>query len=534
MSVNIIVAVGNYVPNHGFPIGIKGNMPWHNKADLKWFKDTTTGHPVIMGRKTFEAIGHPLPNRMNIVVTSRTHIWQDNTDTNIRICDKLEEAIKFAKTIDEEIFIIGGASIYDYALSQNLVDKVLIDMLAVDVPDADTFFPDIVTNNEWEEVGRPTEIENRKAYAMTYVKCKGLNNHVDEQYLDLVNDIIEHGETKDTRAGKTRSLFGKQLRFNLKEGLPILTTKKVYTKGVVHELLWFLKGDTNIKYLVENGVHIWDDDAYRYYLEVVKTCKGVEGYEKAYSKEIFLKFVRLGSFGEHLYNNDKSVYHYGDLGPVYGKQWRDWGGKHIDWDSTVINEKGVDQVKEVIEKLKTNPDDRRIIISAWNVGELKTMALPPCHYCCQFYTKKMTLEERLKYYEDNVGVWMHENNYELLDEWNIPRRKLSCMFHMRSNDICCGAPFNWMSYGVLTHMVAQCANMDVDELIFECGDTHIYENHIKIFKEEQAVRNPHMYPLPKLWLNPDITNIDDFTYDDIKVIGYKSYPTIKYPLNVGL
>lgn len=526
MSVNIIVAVGNYVPNHGFPIGIKGNMPWHNKADLKWFKDTTTGHPVIMGRKTFEAIGHPLPNRMNIVVTSRTHIWQDNTDTNIRICDKLEEAIKFAKTIDEEIFIIGGASIYDYALSQNLVDKVLIDMLAVDVPDADTFFPDIVTNNEWEEVGRPTEIENRKAYAMTYVKCKGLNNHVDEQYLDLVNDIIEHGETKDTRAGKTRSLFGKQLRFNLKEGLPILTTKKVYTKGVVHELLWFLKGDTNIKYLVDNNVHIWDDDAYRYYLELTK-----ENTTTPKSKEEFLDEVLKETKIFYKTNNNNvseyKPYVFGDLGPIYGHQWTNWNG--------------INQIKEVIEKLKTSPDDRRLIVSAWNVGELKSMALPPCHYCCQFYTKKMTFKEREQYVMDNYVdasvVWYPDDvktSNKIFDNAGVPTRKLSCMFHMRSNDICCGAPFNWMSYGVLTHMVAQCANMDVDELIFECGDTHIYENHIKIFKEEQAVRNPHMYPLPKLWLNPEITNIDDFTYDDIKIEGYKSYPSVKYPLSVGL
>lgn len=515
--VNIIVAVGNYVSNKGFPIGVNGNMPWRNKNDLKWFKDTTTGHPVIMGRKTFEAIGHPLKNRTNIIVTSRDDLWTENS--GIRVYNNLEDAIKFAKSIDEEVFIIGGASIYDYALSHNYVDKVLIDMLSEEAPNADTFFPDIVTNPDWEEIGRPIEIENRKAYVMTYVKCNGKNNHVDEQYLKLVNDIIEHGEVKDTRAGRTRSLFGKQLRFNLKEGLPILTTKKVFTKGVIHELLWFLKGDTNIKYLIENGVHIWDDDAYRYYLEVVKRCKGVEGYEKAYSKEIFLKFVRLGSFGEHLYNNDKSVYHYGDLGPVYGKQWTNWDG--------------INQIKEVIEKLKTNPDDRRLIVSAWNVGKLHDMALPPCHYCCQFYTKEMTLEERLKYYEDNVGVWMYENNYELLDEWNIPRRKLSCMWNQRSVDCGLGWCFNALSYSILTHMIAQCANMDVDELIFSGGDVHVYENHIEPLKE-QLSRNPHMYALPTLKLNPNITKIEDFTYEDIKIEGYRSYPAIKMPLSVGL
>ena len=229
--VTIIVAVGNYVSKKGFPIGKGGTMPWHNKNDLKWFKDTTTGHPIIMGRKTFDAIGHPLPNRTNIIVTSRKEYA---VKYNINVVSDLEEAIAYAKTIDNEVFIIGGASLYEYALTHNLVDKILIDMLAVDVPDADTFFPDVITNKEWEEVGRPIEIENRKAYAMTYVKCKGKNNHVDEQYLKLVNEIIKNGEKKDTRAGKTRSLFSKQLRFNLKEGLPMLTTKKMFAKGVIH------------------------------------------------------------------------------------------------------------------------------------------------------------------------------------------------------------------------------------------------------------------------------------------------------------
>ena len=538
--VNIIVAVGNYIVNKGFPMGKNGAMPWNNKADLKWFKDTTTGHPVIMGRKTYEAIGHPLKNRTNIIVSTREDLWVENS--GIRVYDNLESAITFAKAIDEEVFIIGGASIYDYALSHDLVDRIYIDMLSENVPDADTFFPrDIVTDNCWEEIGRPVEIEPRKAYAMQFVKMRGRNNNVDSQYLDLVNRIINEGVEKDTRAGKTRSIFGVQMRFNLKEGLPMLTTKKMFAKGVIHELLWFLKGDTNIKYLVENGVHIWDDDAYRYYLEVVKRCKGVEGYEKAYSKEIFLKFVRLGSFGEHLYNNDKSVYHYGDLGPVYGKQWRDWGGKHTDWDSTVINEKGVDQVKEVIEKLKTNPDDRRIMISAWNVGEIKDMALPPCHYCCQFYTKKMTFKEREQYvvdhYADGSVVWYpddEERSSKIFDNAGVPTRKLSCMWNQRSVDILLGLPFNILSYSILTNIIAHCVNMDVDELIFNGGDVHVYENQIEEYERSQKNNNPHMYALPTIVLNLEKKEIDDFKYEDIKIEGYKSYPTVKYPLSVGL
>lgn len=520
--VNIIVAVGNFVIGKGFPIGKNGNMPWHNKADLKWFKDTTTGHPVIMGRKTFEAIGHPLKNRTNIVVTtSYNDLWAENA--GVRVYEDLEDAIKFAKTIDEEVFIIGGASIYDYALSHDLVDRIYIDMLAEDVKDADTFFPDVIMNMEWEEVGRPVEIENRKAYAMEYVKIRGKENHVDEQYLNLINRIIKEGVEKDTRAGKTRSIFGVQMRFNLKEGLPMLTTKKMFAKGVIHELLWFLKGDTNIKYLVDNGVHIWDDDAYRYFLtnfkgsgdnfEVTKdnvflkedenggllrefnngNCNYV-AKNKNITKEEFVENVKKGEkwwfVGENFPVFEK--YTFGELGPVYGHQWRNW--------------RGVDQIKEVIEKLRNNPDDRRIMISAWNVGEIKDMALPPCHYTCQFYTKKLP----------------------------NGKREISCMFQMRSNDAILGLPFNILSYSILTHMIAQCCDMEVGELIFSGGDVHVYENQVEIYEKEQKNRNPHMYSLPTLSLNPDIKEIDDFKYEDIKIEGYKSYPTVKYPLSVGL
>ena len=530
--VNIIVAVGNHVNGKGFPMGKNGAMPWNNKADLKWFKDTTTGHPVIMGRKTYEAIGHPLKNRTNIVVSTRDDLWTENS--GIRVYDNLEGAINFAKTLDEEVFIIGGASIYDYALSNDLVDRIYIDMLAEKADDADTFFPDIIVNNDWEEVGRPIEIESRKAYATEYVKIRGKETHVDEQYLNLVNRIIKEGVEKDTRAGKTRSVFGVQMRFNLKEGLPMLTTKKMFAKGVIHELLWFLHGDTNIKYLVDNGVHIWDDDAYRYYLELMKKYKvvdptGVEiKIDNPLSKEEFLEKVKDPLNFHHGFRiNDESYtyYKYGDLGPVYGHQWRNWNG--------------VDQVKEVIEKLRNNPDDRRIMISAWNVGEIKDMALPPCHYCCQFYTREMTIEERQRWVIDHEleitfpDDYFHRDLGKLFDEWGVPSRKLSCMWNQRSVDCGLGWSFNVLSYSILTHMVAQCVNMVPDELIFNGGDVHVYENHIGPLKE-QLSRNPHMYALPTLKLNPNMTEIDDFTYEDIKIEGYKSYPTIKMPLNVGL
>ena len=540
-NVNIIVALGNYVPGKGYPIGSNNTIPWHNSSDLKWFKETTMEHPVIMGRKTFESIGKPLPGRTNIVVSRSKDLWQDKV--GIRVCDSLESAIEFAKTIDKEIFIIGGASIYKYALDHNLVDRLYVDFLSEEVKDADSFFPDLFLLDDWFEESKPLEIEPRKAYVMIYVKQHGMNNHVDEQYLNLVNEILEKGVEKDTRAGKTLSLFGKQLRFNLKEGLPMLTTKKMFAKGVIHELLWFLKGDTNIKYLVDNGVHIWDDDAYRYFLEKTKGVSYLNLTKEQFLEEVKNKSTRKKLFEKYYYDqlseekkqnwipqtiNDDG-YRCGDLGPVYGKQWRNWNG--------------VDQVKELINKLRTNPDDRRLMISAWNVSQIPTMALPPCHYCCQFYTKEMTIKERKQWAINNRIEFEHYDCYsnpsdeeivEMFDKTGVPKRKLSCMWQQRSVDSLLGLPFNILSYAILTHIIAACANMDVDELIFTGGDVHVYKNQIDAYVAEQKERNPHLYGLPKLVLNKDITNIEDFKYEDIKIEGYESYPTVKYPLSVGL
>ena len=538
MELNAIVAVGMLQDNRGWPIGKDGKMPWHCPEDLKWFKDVTMGYPVIMGRKTYESIKKPLVGRLNIVISTTMNINRETcVYDNLVFAHSVEDAIEIAEKKSDKAFVIGGGSIYKYCIDNNLLDKIYIDELNEKVDDADTFFPIFTMLQGWDMVGRGVEIKPGYACATVWEYNGGYNNDVDKQYLDLINEIMCLGEEKDTRAGKTRSLFGKQLRFNLKNGLPMLTTKKMFSKGVIHELLWFLNGDTNIKYLVENGVHIWDDDAYRYYLELNKYWRGPDGLEDVYDKETFLKMVKLGSFSEKILNQDKSRYYYGDLGPVYGAQWVKWGG--------------VNQIKELINTLKNNPDDRRMIVSAWNVGEISNMALPPCHYCCQFYTKKMTEYERWMYFEKNMlKEDDEEGNYNLntfkdiryidgsllpyLDRMGVPSRKLSCMWNMRSNDVCCGLPFNIMSYALFTHMVAQCVNMDVDELIFNGGDVHIYENHVETFKNEQSKRNPYKYALPKLVLNPNIKNINEFKYEDIKIEGYKSYPTVKYELNVGL
>lgn len=263
-----------------------------------------------------------------------------------------------------------------------------------------------------------------------------------KQYLELCEHILENGVKKNDRTGTgTISVFGHQMRFDLQEGFPLLTTKKVFLKGIIYELLWFLKGDTNIKYLQDHGVHIWDEWA------------------------------------------DEN----GNLGPVYGHQWRSWGTK---------DGRTIDQISNVIEQIKTNPDSRRLIVSAWNVGELDEMALPPCHTLFQFY---------------------------------VADGKLSCQLYQRSADVFLGLPFNIASYSLLTMMVAHVCGLQPGEFIHTTGDTHIYLNHIEQIKT-QLQRTPRK--LPTMKLNPEVKNIFDFEYEDFILEGYDPHPPIKGEVSV--
>lgn len=264
-----------------------------------------------------------------------------------------------------------------------------------------------------------------------------MTNNVDKQYLDLCRHILDNGVEKSDRTGTgTLSTFGYQMRLNLAEGFPLLTTKKLHWSSIAHELLWFLSGDTNTKYLRENGVRIWDDWA-----------------------------------------DDE-----GDLGPVYGAQWREWQVK----DGWIY----ADQIANVIEQIRYNPDSRRLLVNAWNVGELDEMALPPCHFAFQFY---------------------------------VANGKLSCQLYQRSADIFLGIPFNIASYALLTHMIAHVTGLQVGELIHTLGDAHIYTNHIEQVKT-QLEREPR--ELPTLNIKRDVTDIDDFIFDDFEIIGYDPHPHI--------
>jgi thymidylate synthase len=384
-------------------------------------------------------------------------------------------------------------------------------------------------------------------------------NNLDKQYTTLLQDILNNGVEKKDRTGTgTISVFGRQIRHNMKDGFPLLTTKKMAWKTMVTELIWFLRGDTNIKYLVDNNCHIWDGDAYKRYInEFRRTCPKCPEI----TKEEFINKIKT---------DDEFAKKWGELGPVYGKQWRNWdvpkiltiekgkikNGIGTEWGSWERNP--IDQIANLINDLKTNPDSRRLMVNAWNVGEIDQMVLPPCHYGFQVYTRELSVVERMEYYGKHYMKENETKSYDELlkveyDKLNVPTRAISLMWNQRSVDTFLGLPFNIASYGLLLEIIAKAVNMVPDELIGNLGDVHLYSNHIKQAKE-QISRTP--YELPKLNINTEfwptengscgegpldaVAVFNSFKSDsfcgclleeDIQLGNYQSHPAIKAPLS---
>ena len=341
-------------------------------------------------------------------------------------------------------------------------------------------------------------------------------NNLDKQYQTLLSTILLHGIVKEDRTGTgTKSIFGYTIRHNMQEGFPMLTTKKVYWNGIRTELLWFLKGDTNIQYLVKNGCNIWNGDAYKNY------CKIAGNYEEPdYSVHVDdpnqnrTRLMTESEFIEMIRTNDKFAKKWGELGPVYGKQWRSWttDSEYIDGE-TYFKYQAIDQIQNLINDLKTNPDSRRLMVNAWNVNDIPDMVLPPCHYGFQVYTRPTTREEKIT----NPGKY----------------RAISLMWNQRSVDTFLGLPFNIASYALLLEIIAKEVNMVPDELIGTLGDVHLYKNHIEQAKEQMS-REPMDLPDVRLRNYENLESLLNTKYSKTKMIQlwhYDSHPTIKAPLS---
>ncbi|KAJ4966225.1 hypothetical protein NE237_018074 [Protea cynaroides] len=488
-------------------IGKDGKLPWRLPSDLTFFKEVTktTSDPlkknaVIMGRKTWESIPQehrPLRGRLNVVLT-RSGSFDIATAENVVICGSLVSALELLAASPyclsiERVFVIGGGQIFEESLNAPGCEAIHITEIETSF-ECDTFIPPVDSSVFQPWYSTFPLVENNIRYSfVTYVRVRAsisINNgvmfdgcsdntkfevekfsflpkmiferHQEYLYLRLVEYIISNGNQKDDRTGTgTLSKFGCQMRFNLRKSFPLLTTKKVFWRGVVQELLWFISGSTNAKVLQENGIHIWDGNASRDYLDSIGLA-------------------------------DREV---GDLGPIYGFQWRHFGARYTDMHADYTGQ-GFDQLLDVIDKIKNNPNDRRIVLSAWNPSDLKLMALPPCHMFAQFY---------------------------------VANGELSCQMYQRSADMGLGVPFNIASYALLTCMIAHVCDLVPGDFIHVLGDAHVYRTHIRPL-QEQLQKLPKPFPILKI--NPQKKHIDSFVTTDLKLIGYDPHQKIKMEMAV--
>jgi thymidylate synthase len=357
-------------------------------------------------------------------------------------------------------------------------------------------------------------------------------NNLDARYQALLEDIINCGVEKKDRTGTgTLSVFGRQIRHKMSEGFPLLTTKKMAWKTMVVELLWFLRGDTNIKFLVDNGCHIWDGDAYKNYCNHYDSLVNSDPPQKL-SKEQFIAIIKA---------NDEFAKTWGELGPIYGKQWRKWQGWISIPDVHRLAKGSIwfDQIQRLIYMIKNEPDSRRLMVSSWNVAELDQMVLPPCHYGFQVYTRELSEDERneirdMQYLKNNLHQALKGSDTKI--DWeNIPTRAISLMWNQRSVDTFLGLPFNIASYGLLLSLIAKEVNMVPDELIGNLGDTHLYLNHVEQAIEQKSRKS---FELPWVQLNFNYTYWDGYVVEwdkidvsKIELMNYLHQPAIKAPLS---
>jgi len=472
---HVVVAVCD-----GWGIGLCGKLPWSIPTDMKHFRRLTTSvrdaskrNAVVMGRRTWESIPpefRPLRDRLNVVLSRSTM----DLPIDVISATSLDAALtKITQPDIENIFVIGGSEVFGEALRDG--NCVALHVTRIEgMFECDVFFPEM-PNGEFEMFAATSPVRDAKANCrcsfLVYTRrgCHDVEfppataaRHEEMQYLNCLSDIMDTGAMKEDRTGTgTLSKFGFQMRFNLRHTFPLLTTKKVFWRGVVEELLWFISGSTNAAVLQEKGIHIWDGNASREFLDRVGLTHREEG----------------------------------DLGPVYGFQWRHFGAQYTDMHADYTG-KGIDQLAEVIRKLRNNPSDRRIVLSAWNPSDLKQMALPPCHMFCQFY---------------------------------VADGELSCQMYQRSCDMGLGVPFNIASYALLTCMIAHVTGLKRGDFVHTLGDAHIYLNHIEPLKK-QLHNKPH--PFPTLALDPRVKEIDDFVFDHFQLRDYHPKERIKMKMAV--
>eukprot|EP00890_Picochlorum_soloecismus_P005797 jgi/Picsp_1/6218/NSC_03572-R1_dihydrofolate reductase-thymidylate synthase len=494
-------------------IGKDGSLPWKSlPGDMAYFKKLTSTtrsgsssgkkNAVIMGRKTWESIPakfRPLAGRINVVLSKASEasdiqagVSDESKMKDVIVSNSLEDAMGRLEgpelcNVVETVFVIGGGQVYKAAMESPRLSAVHLTVVEGDI-ECDTFMvpvdeakyklwaassprrdaPDgprysFLCYTRWSangDVGGGTGMMNEEV--VNSLPPAVIPQHEEYQYLDMIDSVIREGVYRGDRTGTgTFSSFGRTMRFNLRHTFPLLTTKRVFWRGLAEELLWFIKGSTNAKELSDQGIHIWDGNGSREYLDSIGLTEREEG----------------------------------DLGPVYGFQWRHFGAEYSDMHASYQGQ-GVDQLAEIIRKIKTNPTDRRLVLTAWNPLALPKMALPPCHMFCQFF---------------------------------VADGELSCQMYQRSCDLGLGVPFNIASYALLTRMVAQVCDLAPGDFVHVLGDAHVYANHVDPLKEQLKNSPRH---LPQLKINPDKKDIDAFTFQDFEIVDYKPHKKIEMKMAV--